>query len=397
MIRIEYDITKYGAIASNSKLNTTAIQSAIDECARNGGGVVKIPSGTFLTGTLSIRDNVTLHIAAGAILKGSDNYLDYGEGKWYDALIKGENVHNIRIEGKGTIDGADCRNPHGEEGFRGPHGILLIGCKDIGIRDITLQNIGNYAILCRDSTDAEIQNVSFRAGHDGLHTQACLRFKVNDCDFRTGDDCLAGCDNVDFEVINCVINSSCNGFRFGCLNLRVKNCRFWGPGEYQHRISNRKNMLSAFMHFAPKDRNPKLPSDNWLIQDLTIDNVDFLYGYNFESGPWQKGQPAKRICLQNIKATRLMEPIRIFGDSGRQFELALDNVSLELHEEQLDQELLNVEQFGKLELRNVILKNIGNRPVIIARGGNKVMLDHVTNIPENDRPYEINNVDEILK
>jgi len=219
---------------------------------------------------------------------------------------------------------------------------------------------------------------------------------VHDCDFRTGDDCIAGCDNVDFEVINCVINSSCNGFRLGCLNLLVKNCRFWGPGEYQHRVSKRMNMLSAFVHFAPEDRKPKLPSDNWLLQDLTIDNVDFLYGYNIKRGLWQTGQPAKRIQLQNVKATRLARPIRVLGDPERQFELILDNVSLALHEDQLDQELLDVTQFGRFELHNVTLQNSGNKPVIMAKEGSKVVIDHVTSLPENAEPYEIHQVDEIL-
>ncbi|MBM3211022.1 hypothetical protein FJZ33_02305, partial [Candidatus Poribacteria bacterium] len=385
MTKTEFNVIEYGAIPDNGKPDTVAIQSAIDACAKVGGGIVRIPIGTFLSGALVIRDNITLHLEKGAILKGSDNFLDYGDGKWLDALIKGENIRNIRIQGEGAIDGSDCRNPKGEEGFRGPHGILLTNCAGITIRDVTMQHIGNYAILCRNSTDANIKNVSFRGGHDGLHAQACSRFSVQDCDFRTGDDCLAGCDNVDFDVVNCNINSSCNGFRLGCLNLLVKNCRFWGPGEYQHRISKRMNMLSAFVHFAPEDRKPKLPSDNWLIQDITIDNVDFIYGYNKERGLWQTGQPAKRIKLQNVKAARLMKPIRVLGDSKRQFELILDNVSMILHPEQLDQELLNITQFGKLELHNVTLQNSGNRPVIIAKDGNTIVLDNVTNVPENDK------------
>jgi hypothetical protein len=157
------------------------------------------------------------------------------------------------------------------------------------------------------------------------------------------------------------------------------------------------NMLSAFVHFAPEDRRPKLPSDNWLLQNLTIDNVDFLYGYDIERGIWQTGQPAKRIRFQNVKATRLMKPVRVLGDSERQFELTLDNVSLALHEEQLDQELLDIKRFGRLELRNVTLQNNGNKPVIIAKDGNAIVLNNVTSVPQNAEPCEIHQVDEILK
>lgn len=397
MTDTEYDVIEYGATPNNGRPDTVAIQSAIDACAAAGGGIVKIPAGIFLSGALIVRSNITLRFEDGAILKGSDNYFDYGEGKWSDALIKGKNAQNIRIEGKGMIDGVDCLNPNGEEGFRGPHGILLDNCANIAVEDITMQNIGNYAILCRNSTDANVRNVSIRGGHDGLHAQACSRFNVRDCDFRTGDDCLAGCDNVDFEVVNCIINSSCNGFRLGCLNLLVKNCRFWGPGEYQHRVSKRMNMLSAFVHFAPGDRKPELPSDNWLLQDLAIDNVDFLYGYDIERGIWQTGQPAKRIRLQNVEATRLAKPVWVLGDSERQFELTLDNVSLALHGEHLEQELLNIRRFGRLELHNVTLHNSGNKPVIIAKRGNTIVLDHVNSVPENAEAYRIDQVDEILE
>jgi hypothetical protein len=51
-------------------------------------------------------------------------------------------------KGPGTIDGVDCHNPKGEEGFRGPHAIRLNGCRDIVIRDLTITRAGNYAILC---------------------------------------------------------------------------------------------------------------------------------------------------------------------------------------------------------------------------------------------------------
>lgn len=403
MTSIKYDVTQYGAIPNDDRQDTAAIQSAIDACAAAGGGVVRIPAGVFLSGALFIRDNITLHLEEGAILKGSDCYLDYGEGKWSDALIKAKDAQNIGIEGKGVIDGDDCLNPNGEEGFRGPHGILLENCTGITITGVTMQNIGNYAILCRTSTHANIRNVSIRGGHDGVHAQTCSQFSIHNCDFRTGDDCIAGCENIDFQVINCEINSSCNGFRFGCLGLLVRNCRFWGPGEYQHRVSKRTNMLSAFFHlstlfyFEPADRKPKLPSDNWLIEDVTIDNVDLFYGYDIERGPWQTEQAVKRIRFQNVKASHLTQPIRVLGNSERQFELILDNVSLALCEEQLDQELIHITRFGRLELRNVTLQNSGHRSVIIAKDGNAIVLDRVTVTPENADPYQISHVDEILE
>ncbi len=391
----EYPVTRYGAVPGEDRLQTAAIQAAIDTCGTAGGGTVRIPEGRFRCGALVLRDHVCLLLEAGAVLAGSGDWRDYGEGRWHDALITGQDVTGIRIEGPGKIDGGDCRNPKGEEGFRGPHAVYLTGCRDIAVEGVSITDAGNYAVLCRDCDDARFVGVAARAGHDALHAQACRRFTVRDCDFRTGDDCLAGCDNEDFEVTGCKINSSCNGFRLGCVNLVVRDCTFWGPGEHQHLVSERRNMLSAFVHFAPTDRNPKLPSDNWLVENITIDNADAVYAYDFERGLWQTGQPAKRLRFVNVRATGIARPLRVLGDADRQFELTLERVSISLREDRRDQEVLDVRRFGLLRLSDVTLENGGRQPVLRAREGNRLELDGVRHLPENENPFAIEGVDAV--
>lgn len=391
-------MTQHGAVPDDVGLDTPAIQQAIDACAGAGVGVVRVPKGRFIAGGLRLKDNVCLRFDAGAILQGSTNCADYGgASSWNDALIKGDNLRNIRIEGPGLLDGMDCRNPKGEERFRGPHAIFLTGCSNIVIEGVTITRAANYAMLLRNSTNARIDKVIVRAGHDGVHAQSCRRFAIRNCEFLTGDDSIAGCDNLDFEVTGCKINSSCNGFRFGCLNLLVRDCRIWGPGEFQHRISNRTNMLSALVHFAPKDRNPKLPSDNWLIQNVTIDNADAVYGYDFERGLWQTGQPAKRLCFRDVRAAGIAKPIRVLGDTNRLFELTLENFSLALRGDKSGQELLNLARFGSLVLSNVTLQNNGLKPVLRAKDGNSVRLERVTCVPARTAPFELENVTTVKK
>jgi hypothetical protein len=398
----EFPVTRYGATADDDRHDTEAIQRAIDACAAAGGGVVRVTKGRFVSGSLLLASNVRFVLDRDAILQGSANYLDYGKGGWNDALITGEGLGNVGIEGPGLIDGANCPNPKGEEGFRGPHAIRLVRCENITIKDLSLERTGNYAILCWDCTTATIAKVAVRGGHDGVHAQACSKFRVRDCDFRTGDDSLAGCDNTDFEVVGCKINSSCNGFRLGCVDLLVKDCAFWGPGEHAHQVTRqrggnpgRTNMLSAFVHFAPKDRNPKLPSDNWLIQDCTIDNVDAVYSYDIERGAWQQGQPAKRIRIENVKATRVGRPLRVLGDADRQFELTLENVSIALRTDRADQQVLSLDRFGRLTLRNVTLENNGKQVALWARNGNRVSLDRVTVVPQRDNAFALDRIDDI--
>lgn len=108
-----YDITDYGA-KDDGKIYTENIQNAIDKAAREGGGVVVIPKGTYLTGALFFKQGVNLYLTEGAVLKGSDFVTDYPvlntriEGqncKYFSALINADGVDGFTIAGKGTIDG----------------------------------------------------------------------------------------------------------------------------------------------------------------------------------------------------------------------------------------------------------------------------------------------------
>jgi len=286
-------------IKSNQKgLMTKTIQEAIDSCAERGGGKVIFPAGTYLCGGIQLKSNVSLHLEKGAFLQGSSKYADYEN----DAFIFGKDLSNIAIQGVGTIDGVDCLNALGEEGFRGPHCIRLVNCKNILFKDFTIKNSANWAFNLRYCSFGNVERVSIRGGRDGLHTRFCSNFKVSGCDFRTGDDAFAGNDNQNFVATDCKINTSCNGFRIGCYNFTVKNCKLWGPSEYIHKSQKRNNMLSAFVHFSPKDENPKLKSGNWLIEDVTVENVDQFYVYNFEDGLWQTGQPVTTVKFERIKA-----------------------------------------------------------------------------------------------
>ena len=75
--KLTVSIIDFGAVSGVNELQTEKIQSAIDHCFKNGGGVVEVPKGEFLTGGVRLRSNVTLHLLEGAILKGSRDCEDY--------------------------------------------------------------------------------------------------------------------------------------------------------------------------------------------------------------------------------------------------------------------------------------------------------------------------------
>ena len=75
--KTKWDVSEYGAIGDGITIDTKAIQTAIDECHKAGGGTVYLTNGCFLSGTITMKSNVTLHIASGAKLLGSQQAEDY--------------------------------------------------------------------------------------------------------------------------------------------------------------------------------------------------------------------------------------------------------------------------------------------------------------------------------
>lgn len=388
-------------LKAQSGLMTETIQKAIESCAEKGGGTVDFTSGTYLCGGIELKSGVKLHFEKDVFLQGSDVYADYKN----DAFIFGKDLSDIAIQGEGIIDGVDCYNPKGEEGFRGPHCIRLINCKNISLEGFTIKNSANWAINCRHCSFGTVEKVSIRGGHDGLHTRFCDNFKVSGCDFRTGDDAFAGNDNHNFEVTDCKINTSCNGFRMGCQNFTVKHCQIWGPGESVHKIQKRNNMLAAFLHFSPKDEDPKLESGNWLIEDVTVDNVDQFYVYNFKDGLWQTGLPFRDIRFKNVQATGILGAFNIIGDSELKFNLSVENSSFAFREgadykgetfegaKLLSPALFNATSFSQIELRKVTLSKNTTAPILNCTSGNSLILDRVSFVSDNQsEPYILDKI-----
>ena len=109
-----YVLTDYGVLIGSTAIQTEQIQAVIDRCAQEGGGVVVVPQGTFMTGALFFKQGTHLHVEEGGTLKGSDRISDYpilttrieGETcKYFSALVNADGLDGFTISGSGTIDG----------------------------------------------------------------------------------------------------------------------------------------------------------------------------------------------------------------------------------------------------------------------------------------------------
>lgn len=314
-----FSVLDYGGAGDGLTLDTAALNRAIEACSQAGGGQVLLPPGRYLSGTVRLRSNTHLFLAAGATLVGTTNLSEYQSpavpafmpeakwGKWHRGLLIGESFENVSISGPGTIDGNRVFDPTGEERMRGPHTIVFVGCRGFTLKEVSIVDSANYAIFFQASDDVEIRNVRFTGGWDGVHFRGapnrwCRNVDIIDCQFYTGDDSIAGryWDNV--VISGCVINSSCNGIRLigPATRLVVNDCLFYGPGRQPHRSSNRTNMLSGMiLQPGAWDRTEGL-LDDVLLANNTMRHV---------ASPvtlWTKpGNPVGRVTIVGLNATEV--------------------------------------------------------------------------------------------
>lgn len=113
-----YKVTQYGVLNDSTLLQTEKIQSIIDRASAEGGGVILLPKGTYLSGSLFFKPKTHLHLEEGAVLKGSDDISNFPitdtrmEGQslpYFAALVNANQVNGFTISGKGTINGNGLR------------------------------------------------------------------------------------------------------------------------------------------------------------------------------------------------------------------------------------------------------------------------------------------------
>ncbi len=265
-------ITDFGAVGDGSTLNTRAIQAAIDSCARSGGGRVWFPAGTFLSGTLYLKDNVTLYLDIGATLLASVNIEDYplnvcdapsySDSYVARALIWGENLANVGIIGRGKIDGQGAKfrdkKPTPEEWkelvsffkdttryrpqaryINRPYIIRLISCRNILVEGITMINSPMWMQQYLNCDLLTIKNITVNNhgahNNDMMDIDGCRNVIISGCHGDTDDDGITikstgpwPTENV--VISNCLISSFCNAIKMGTessggfRNITISNC-----------------------------------------------------------------------------------------------------------------------------------------------------------------------------
>lgn len=340
-------ITDYGAKADTSVINTTAIQKTIDDCAAKGGGVVIIPKGTFISGAVFLKKNVSLTIEKNGVLKGSANQKDYpqiptrweGEERvWTSAFINVIGVDNIELTGEGTIDGSGdtwvSRSP--PQGRRDttlrntgprlgrPRLICFDKCTNVKISNLHLHNQAVWCVHILYCKKVLIENLNITADHnipssDGMDIDSSDGVTVRGCYINVNDDCISIKSGKDEDGLR--VNRPSE-------NIVIENCTFgYGHGgvamgsETSGGIRNVevRNCVVQEDNWEPI-RFKTQPSRSGVVENITYRNIVLkdtrkAFAFNMEWRMVNPKPPAEILpVVRNINIINVTGNVDAVGD-----------------------------------------------------------------------------------
>ena len=373
-----FDISKFGAKADGTTLNTAAIAKAIAECAKAGGGRVLVPPGNFLTGAIHLKSQVELHVSEGATLKFDTNPSSYPIvfTRWegmelmsYSPLIYAYQERNIGITGKGTLDGqgseqhwwpwkgpwggtteygwkegmADQRPARkklfdmaeagvpvkdrvfGEGSFLRPPFIQPYLCENVLIADVRVRNSpfwNIHPVLCKNITLRGVDIYGHGPNNDGCDPESVDHMLIEACSFDTGDDCIA---------VNSGRNADGRRLATPSQNILVRNCRMKEghggvvvgsqiSGGARWVFAENCRMDSPDLWYAIRFKNNALRGgllENFYYRDLDVGQVGkaaITCDFNYEEGAQGPFIPQLKNVV--VERLRVKKAVRVLDSQG---------------------------------------------------------------------------------
>ncbi|MCI5604539.1 MAG: glycoside hydrolase family 28 protein [Clostridia bacterium] len=332
------NVCEYGVLGDGTTNNTKSIAKVIEIAEKRGGGVIYFPPGQYVTGTIELKDNMTLYLDSGAVILGSVDPDDYPmitketlkgyNREGHSGLIKAFKCENVTIKGRGVVDGRGMNWWNNPKNEHRPRAIQPILCNNVLIDGITIKNSAMWTVhpvCCNNVTinGITIKNPSDSPNTDGINPESCSNVHISNCTIDVGDDCLTlksgteddelqkqyPCENI--VVTNCtmlnghggvVIGSEMSG---GVRNVTISNCVFSGT-DRGIRIKTRRKRGGCI--------------EDVIISNILMDKVlvpfvingyyqcggtdpDDMSLFNLEKNPVADDTPMMRnINISNIRA-----------------------------------------------------------------------------------------------
>ncbi|MFB6150875.1 MAG: glycoside hydrolase family 28 protein [Haloarculaceae archaeon] len=379
-----YDVREYGASGDGTETDTEAIQAALDECAGTGGTVV-VPPGEYLSAPLTVGDDTTLHVEAGATVTFVGDYAAFPtvESRWegweqagFHPCLWVTGAENVAVTGRGTIDGGgeywwdfyevpesdlpeDLRERLAEFDERNdkqddvssftlrPPLLQVHESENVTLSGVTLRNSpfwNTHVVYSKDVTihDLSIENPADAPNGDGLDVDSSQFVRVSDTYINAGDDAIClksgkdaegrerGEPAADVTVTNCTVEAGHGGVVIGSemsgdvRDVTVSNCTFLGTDRgIRIKTQRGRGGVVEDLHF-----------DGIVMRDVACPFV--INGYYFtdidsDPEPVDEGTPLVRGVHFSDVTARNVESAGFFaGLPERGFEdVTFDNVEIE--------------------------------------------------------------------
>ena len=277
---VRLNVLDFGAVGDGATPCTEAFRAAFDAAAAAGGGTVYVPAGRYLTGAITLRSDTALYIDAGATLIGGnetsdfppiDNHSLYEWGTTHSPLIGGQDLRNIAVLGRGTVDGNgqlwwERKRADLLEHAR-PRLIRFTDCENVLVEGVTLTNSPSWTVHPVRCNNVAVENITIinptgSPNTDGINPESCRNVRISGCHIDVGDDCIAikagtehdgrdparACENI--TVTGCTMIHGHGGvvigseMSSGVRNVAISNCVFDGT-DRGIRIKSRRGRGGA--------------------------------------------------------------------------------------------------------------------------------------------------------
>ena len=337
------NILDFGAVADGKTLCTSALQSAIDACAAQGGGRVVVSAGCYKIGTVFLKSRVELHLEIGAELIASDNLDDYNALDAYEQnasclaegwvgkhLIIAHEIEDCAITGFGAVNGnlysfvdradSSVDKAYGwcngvsvlkdKEKMRPGQLICFIECKRVRVQDITIKDSPCWSCFLHGCETVQIRGVQIRnpiwmLNSDGIDIDSCRYVTVSDCIIETGDDAITlrasearlknkeiHCEYV--TVTNCVLSTGICAFRIGVGTGVIRHARI--NGIVIRRALNIVQLCTAYGEKGRAD-----------IEDVHFSDISAAGTDRLLQAFARNGAYIRDVSLSNIKTTAAVQ------------------------------------------------------------------------------------------
>ncbi len=359
-----FKITDFGAI-SDSLSDTKAIQKSIDTCSENGGGTVVFPAGTWISGTVFLKDNVSIYLSEGATWQGENNddaypFIDPVVKSREDkaprrAMIYAYQKKNIKIYGEGKIyPGGDYQmfhaTPKEKKYYSRPFGICMLECVNIKVEGVKLTNSAFWMQRYFHCTNLKISDITVfnhcNLNNDGVDIDGCNYVIVSNCVIDASDDALVlksegdwKCENV--TITNCILSSHATPLKCGTSSVGgYKNITISNVVIKPSKSKEMHHVLKAWGGLSGIDL---LCVDGGSMENISIDNVvidgvetPLFIKLGNRNSAWKEKTEFEKSSIKNIRVNNITATnsgritSSITGYKGRNVEnVSLSNIRFE--------------------------------------------------------------------